>query len=120
MSNGIEIEGLEELTEFLQDMNIDEADEVRAVKKAIDIIADEVEKNTPEGATKRLKKIKKSVKKEGFATVGKVKMGAFYDVFQEFGTSKSKTNVGFFERSINKTENEAIEIITKELLNKAK
>jgi hypothetical protein len=40
----------------------------------------------------------------------------FYDVLQEFGTSKSKKNVGFFERSVNKTEKEAIQILANELL----
>lgn len=116
MANSIEINGFEELEELLQDMTIDEADEKKAMKRAIEIIATEIEKNTPEGATGRLKKIKKSIKKEGFATVGTVKMGAFYDIFQEFGTSYSKKNKGFFERSVNKTQNEVLEVLSNELL----
>jgi HK97 gp10 family phage protein len=118
--SGIQIEGFEELEELLQDMTIDESDEKKAIRKAIDVIGDEVEKNTPVGATEKLKKIKKSVKKEGFATVGTVKMGAFYDIFQEFGTSQQKKHIGFFERSVEKSKDEAIEILGKELLDKAK
>lgn len=113
---GIELQGFEELENLLQDMTIDEYDEKKAIKKAIDIIANEVEKNTPMGATGRLKRLKKTVKKEGLATVGIIKMGAFYDIFQEFGTSKSKKNVGFFERSVNKTQDQAVEILSNELL----
>lgn len=113
---GIELEGFEEFESMLQDMTIDEADERKALRKSIKIIASEVEKNTPVGATGRLKKLKIKVKKEGLATVGSFSMGAFYDKFQEFGTSKSKKNVGFFERSVNKTQNEVINTLTKELL----
>ncbi len=113
---GIELEGFDELENLLQDITIDETDEKKAMKSAINVIGDEVEKNTPEGTTGRLKRIKKTVKKEGLATVGIIKMGAFYDIFQEFGTSKSKKNAGFFERSVNKTQDEAMEILTKELL----
>ncbi|NMM65495.1 hypothetical protein HBE96_23230 [Clostridium sp. P21] len=118
--NGIAIEGLEELEMLVQNMTIDESDEKRAVKKAIDIVADEIEKNTPEGKTRKLKRLKKSVKKEGFATVGTIKLGAFYDIFQEFGTSQQKHHLGFFERSVKSSENEAIDVLAKELLEKAK
>lgn len=112
----IEIDGFEELEEMLQEMNIDEKDEKKAVKCAIDIIADEIEKNTPK-RTERLKKsLKRTVKKEEFATVGIVRFGAFWDVFQEFGTSKDKKNVGFFEKSVNRTKDKAIETLAKELL----
>lgn len=116
MFNGIELDGFDDLEQMLQDMTIDEADEKKAMKKAIEVIANEVDRNTPEGTTGRLKRIKKSVKKEGLATVGIVKMGAFYDIFQEFGTSYSKKNKGFFERSVNKTQNEALEVLSSELL----
>lgn len=117
---GIELDGFEGLETLLQEMTIDEADEKKAIKKALEPIADEIEKNTPVGTTGRLKRLKVTIKKDGLAVVGTIKMGAFYDIFQEFGTSKSKKNVGFFERSVNRTQREAIEILTSELLDKVK
>lgn len=120
MSDGIELEGMEEFADFLQDMTIDEADEKKAMREAIKPIANEVEKNTPVGNTGKLKKISKTVKKEGLATVGIVRTKAFYDLFQEFGTSQQKSNIGYFERSVENTKNEALSILTRELLNKGK
>src|SRR3712207_1740045 len=105
---------------MLEGMTIDEADEKKAIRNAIRPIAEEIEKNTPIGSTGKLKKISKTVKKEGLATVGIVRTKAFYDIFQEFGTSEQKKNVGYFDRSVKNTENEALNILSKELLNKAK
>lgn len=118
--NGIEIEGFEELETMLQEMTITEEDEKKAMKLAINPIAEEVEKNTPEDTGKLKKSVKRQVKKDGLAIVGIVRMGRFYDTFQEFGTSKSKKNVGFFERSVNKSQNEAVKILGAELLDKVK
>lgn len=120
MSEGIEIEGFEELEELLQEMTIDELDEAKAVRKAIDVIDKSLDGEIPIGKTKRLSKRNKSVKKEGMATVGTLKLTAFYDFMREFGTSQSKANAGFFERAVRNSENEAIEILAKELLDKIK
>lgn len=116
---GIEIEGLDEFTNMLENMTIDEADEKKAMRNAIKPIAEEIEKNTPK-RTGRLAKLSKTVKKEGFATVGIVRTKVFYDIFQEFGTSKQKKNVGYFDRSVKNVENEALNILSKELLDKGK
>lgn len=120
MSNGIEIEGMEEFTDFLEDMTIDEANERKAMRSAIKPIGEEVEKNSPVGYTGKLKRISKTVKKDGLATVGIVRTKVFYDIFQEFGTSKQKKNVGYFERSVKNTEDKALSILAKELLDKVK
>lgn len=120
MSNSIEIEGFEELETMLQNMTITEADERKAMQKAIEPIYNEVAANAPERTGNLKKQIKKQVVQEGFATVGVIKLGAWYSLFNEFGTSKSKKNVGFFERAVNKTQAEAVSILSKELLNKAK
>lgn len=120
MSNGIEIEGLDEFTNFLEDMTLTESDENKAVREAIKPIADEVEKNSPVGYTGKLKRISKTVKKDGFSTVGIVRTKIFYDRFQEFGTSKQKKNLGYFERSVKNTEDKSVSILAKILLDKAK
>lgn len=116
MSGFIELDGFDDLETLLQDMTITEADEKKAMKKALKPIVDEIEKNTPERSKKLKKSIKRIVKREGLAIVGIVRLGKFYDVFQEFGTSQTKANVGFFEKSVNRSENEAIEVLRQELL----
>ncbi|UZW13195.1 HK97 gp10 family phage protein [Clostridium pasteurianum] len=118
--SGFEIEGFEDLEEYIQNMTLTDSDKRKALKSAMQPIAEEVEKNTPIRTGELKKSIKVQVKKEELAVVGIVKMGKFYDAFQEFGTSQQKAHVGFFEKSVNKTQNKAIEILTDELLNKAK
>ena len=116
----IEVEGMEEFEEMLVDMTIDKSDEKKAMREAIKPIAKEIEMNTPIGKTGRLKKLSKTVKKDGLATVGIIRTKMFYDRFQEFGTSKQKANIGFFSNSVDNTTDKALEILTKELLDKAK
>lgn len=116
--NGIEISGFDDFENLLQDMTISDLDEKKAMKKAIEVIAVGVERDTPIGNSGKLKKIKRSIKKEVFATVGKIELGAFYGMFDEYGTSHSKKHVGFFETSVNRTQDQAIEVLKNELLNK--
>jgi len=118
--DGMEITGFEELEAFLTGVTITEADEKKAMRLAIEPIAAEVKGNTPKGFTKKLMNIKKTVTTEGFATVGTVKVGMYYGMFQEFGTSTNKRNVGFFERSVNATQDKAILILANEILKKVK
>lgn len=120
MNTGIEIEGFEELEEFLQGMTINESDERRAMRKAIEPIYEEVYSAAPEDKAKLKKSIKKQVKKDGFSTVGTIKLGAWYSMFNEFGTSRNKSHIGFFDRAVERTKDEAIEILKKELLDKVK
>lgn len=112
----IEIDGFDDLEELLQDMTITPADEKKAMKKALEPIYEEVMNNAPDSSGDLKRQIKTSVKKEDFATVGTVKLGAWYSAFNEFGTSKSKKHIGFFERSVNSTKDQAIKILTEELL----
>jgi HK97 gp10 family phage protein len=116
MSDGIEIEGFEGLEDLLQQMTISESDEKNAMKKALEPVAKEIESNSPLGNSGRLKRLKIQVKKKDLATIGIIKTTAFYDIFQEFGTSQQKNNVGYFERSVRSKENEAISILFKNLL----
>ena len=116
MSNSIEISGFSELENFLHDMTISDAVEKSAMKLAIIPIKEALEQATPKGATGKLSKIKTSVKKEGFATVGTLKLGAFWGMFQEYGTSTNRAHVGFFENTIRRTESSALAILTRELL----
>jgi HK97 gp10 family phage protein len=118
--DNIETEGFEEIETMLQDMTITLEDESKAMRKAIEPIYEEVDKTAPEHTGSLRKQVKKQVKKDGVATVGVIKLGAWYSLFNEFGTSMSKKHVGFFSRAVNKTADEAVNILAKELLDKAK
>ncbi|WP_143328808.1 HK97-gp10 family putative phage morphogenesis protein, partial [Clostridium beijerinckii] len=86
-------------------------------KDGIDVIYNAVESNTPVGETGKMKKeIKTKVSKDDFSVTGQVIMGAWYTGFEEFGTSQQKHHVGFFERSVNSSQNEALEVLAKGLL----
>ncbi len=116
MSNSIELSGFDELEDLLHDMTVSDADEKKAMKKAIEPIHREIESNSPEKTSKLKREIKDTVKKEDFATVGEVKLGAWYSPFQNWGTSQQKAHVGFFDRAVNKSKDEALRILAEELL----
>lgn len=112
----IEIDGFEELEKTLHDMTITKNQERKAMKLALEPLAEEVKKNAPQKTGNLERNIKSTIKSEDFATIGVVRLGAFYSKFLEYGTSQSKKHLGFFARSINRKKSEAIAILTKELL----
>jgi len=116
VSNRIELSGFPELENLLHDMTISDAKEKKAMRLAIIPIKEGLEQSTPTGKTGKLGVIKTSVKKEGFATVGILKLGAFWGTFQEYGTSQQRHHVGFFDATIRRTEGAALAILTRELL----
>ncbi|HCL4559274.1 hypothetical protein AL713_16025 [Clostridium botulinum] len=120
MADGIIVEGMDEISKMFQDMTLSEADKRNAIRKGLDVVDKSLDEQIPIGKTKRLSKRKKSVKKEGLATIGTTRLTAFYDFMREFGTSQSKAHVGFFDRAVKSSENEAIEAVARELLDKAK
>jgi HK97 gp10 family phage protein len=114
--SSIELSGFEELETLLQEMTLTDTVKKKAMKSAVEVIAEEVRSNTPSETGSMKKQIKTKVNKNDFSVTGQVIMGAWYTGFEEFGTSQNKKNIGFFERSVNNSENEAIEVLTKELL----
>lgn len=113
----VEIEGLDELEKMLQEMTITPEAEAKALRMALQPVKSAVERNTPVGATGKLKgSVKIQVKRDGFGIAGVVKLGRFYDRFQEFGTSKSKKHVGFFDKAVNQSQDEAVKILADQLL----
>lgn len=119
MIDGIRIEGLEEIESFLQEVTISEEDERRAIRASLKPMAQEIENNTTKKSGK-LSKLTTTVKKEGLGTVGTIKTKRFYDIFEEFGASGKKHNIGYFERSVRNKEAESISILAKLLLDKIK
>lgn len=79
----IEVEGLEEITEMLENATLTKAEERVAMKKAIEPARTALERDSPRGKTGRLSKVKATVRQEEFNTTGVIKSDAFYDKFQD-------------------------------------
>lgn len=120
MSGTIEFNGFDELEDLIQEMTLTPNDEKKAMKTALQLPFDESNKDTPilSGRLKNSEKIQ--IKTEDLATVGIIQYGVFWDIFEEFGTSKSKAHVGFFERAIDKTTDQVVIILANELFKKMK
>ncbi|NKF05301.1 hypothetical protein J1C67_14540 [Clostridium gasigenes] len=120
MAAGVGIQGMEDLTNLLENMTITTAEESRAMKNALEAPYKEALKNAPylKGFTKS--SIKKIVKKEEMAIVGKIRVNGWTGVFTEYGTSKDKSHVNWFGGSIDGTQNEFFQRLATELLKKAK
>lgn len=117
----IELEGFDELEKLLEKMTLTEEDARKAISAALEPVKAEVEKNTPVGATQRLKSgIKVRIGKEDGKTVGRLTLGEYYGRFQEYGTSTQRGNVGFFARSIRASKDEALRILKAEIFSRLK
>lgn len=118
MTCNIEVEGLEKFENFLsEDMVLDELTKRKGVRAGITKIGKAIEKNSPV-KTGRLSKIKIRVKNTGLATEGTASSGEFYDVFQNFGTSEQKMHVGYFDRAVDESTNEALEEVAEIIFRK--
>lgn len=113
----IELEGFEEVEDLLNDLILDEATERKAVKVGLDIIADSIEENSPV-KTGRLKKIKRKIRNTGLAMEGIANSTAFYDKFQDLGTSQQKANVGYFDRAVDEAIDKAVQASAEILFSK--
>lgn len=118
MSSTIELEGYEEFEEYVKNMSLDLTVKKQAIRSGIKVIGQGLEKDTPAGPTGKLAKIKISVKENALATEGTAKSNAFYDVFQNFGTSEQKSHVGYFDRSVEENTEEAISKVAKTIFRK--
>lgn len=114
----IELDGFDEYEELLKNMILSPELKKKAVRTGIKIIANGLEENTPQGPTGELAEIKVRVKDEGLYVEGTASSKAFYDIFQNFGTSEQKSNVGYFDKSIDDSESKALDEIAKVIFNK--
>jgi HK97 gp10 family phage protein len=118
MSSTIELEGYEEFEEYVKNMALDTVIKRQAVRSGIKVIGEGLENDTPVGPTGELAEIKISVKENDLATEGTAKSKAFYDIFQEYGTSEQKAHVGYFERSVEENTEEAISKVAQTIFRK--
>lgn len=114
----IQLEGYEEFEELLENMVFSPEDKKKSIRNGMKVIAKHLEEDTPKGKTGKLSKIKTKVNDEGLYTEGVAYSSAFYDIFQEFGTSEQKAHIGYFDRSVKNSEDEAVEAAAKILLGK--
>lgn len=114
----VEVEGMKEFEELLQDMVLDVNAKKKAVKAGIDIVAKSIENNSPKGKTGKLSKIKTSTKDIVLGVEGTAHAKAFYDVFENFGTSQQKAHVGYFDRAVQDSTDEAIEKVAQVIFSK--
>ncbi|MGL5558811.1 MAG: hypothetical protein ACRDC3_06635 [Paraclostridium dentum] len=118
MSGTIELDGFDEFQEFIEDMSLDIGTKRQAIRSGIKVIGKGLENDTPPGPTGELAEIKISVKENALATEGTAKSKAFYDVFQNFGTSEQKAHVGYFDRSVEGNTQEAISKVAETIFKK--
>lgn len=117
MESNFKIEGVEELKKYLENNEMSEQKERNILKKVGEIIKSEVEKNTPKKTGKLKKNVMVKIKKlyGGTSVIVDFNNNVFWDIFQEFGTSKQRKNIGFFSRSINNVEEEVLRVIKNEV-----
>jgi HK97 gp10 family phage protein len=117
----IEVTGFEDIESIIQDMTLSDVEEKKIMKAAIQPTFEEVKSNTPVGDTKKMQEsVKSQVTREDMGIVGKIIINDWATMFQEFGTSSQKHNVGFFERSVNSTTDEVVNLLSEGLLAKIK
>lgn len=118
----IDFSGLDDIEDLLQDMKITEPDKTRAMRAAIKPVYEKTNNATPIRSGRLKKSEKMLVKKEDFATVGIVRYGMFWDRFNEFeyGGSRNKSHVGFFDKAVKDSTNAAVKILADNLLDKIK
>ena len=112
------LEGFDEFIDMCSDMQISDEDVYLTMKKALNAPKNEAKRNAPilSGRTKSAIKVK--LKRDAFGgVIGIVLVDDFRAMFQEFMNTRQKgAHVGWFERSINKTESEVVDTLKKELL----
>lgn len=110
MANGLDIEGLDDLVDFLDDMEISEQLERKTLNVMGDIALENIKENTPVGETGGLKNsFKKTVRKgeNGFEVI--VGSDKWYAGFVDWGTSKDRSNVYFMEKAVEEVEDEILD-----------
>lgn len=117
MSNEIRLEGLDDFVGFIDDLEITQEYETKAIKKAMVYMQKYVQPKAPQRSGKTEKSVKIKIKKNDFSTEGIVYVNSWYAVFQNFRNMKQKGNyIGWFDRAVEESSKQALDIISKELM----
>lgn len=116
MSTSFMIEGFDDIFDEIKNMEISTSKKRKVLNQVGDVLVDGIEPHLPKRTGRYRKELAKHIRQldEGLSVV--VNSNAFYDIFEEFGTSKSKKNVGSFEKGVNSVADKAAEIAIKELI----
>lgn len=113
----INISGFDELIDYMKKCEISEQKEKKALKEAGETFKKSFDENIAVDTGNAKRSIKNTtVRNSDGDLCQRVYVNAFYEMFDEFGTSKSKKNVGRIERAIDSVENEALEKATNILI----
>ncbi len=110
MSSDWDLSGLDELVDLCEEMDISDAKERKALNVGGDILLKSAIENAPDLTGYTEKSIKKKITKndDGDKCV-KISVNAWDGVFSEYGSSKNKSHIGWFENSIDNNLDEAIQ-----------
>lgn len=116
-SSGFSVEGFgfEDLIKEFEDMEISEEKQKKALSKAGEVILKNAIENVPELTGYTKKSIKKVIKKIDGDIACEIKVNSWDAIFAEYGTSKDRSHVGWFSRSVEDSEEDVIKEITKEV-----
>lgn len=109
MTNGLDIEGLDDLVDFLDDMEISEQLERKTLNVMGDIALEGAKNNAPVDTGKLKNSIKKSVRKGENGLEVIVGSDKWYAGFVDWGTSKDRSNVYFMEKAVDEVEDEILD-----------
>lgn len=107
--DNFKIDGLDELIDFVESMEISEQKERRALRASGEIIKKSMEDSIVEDSGYSKKSIKQSIKKLDDGLYSVVEVGSWYYPFEEYGTSQNKSNVGKIERNLQNAIEDAVE-----------
>lgn len=117
MSSDWDLSGLDELMNLCDEIEISDAKENKALNAGGEIILKAVEENAPNVTGKTKKSIKKKItKNEDGDKCCKVYSNLWYDVFTEYGSSKNKKYIGWFNNSVDEIAEKAIEAMKEVIL----
>lgn len=104
-----DLSGLDELVDLCSELEISDTKERKALNIGGEILLKSTIKNAPEltGYTKESIK-KKITKNDDGDKCCKIYVGAWYAKFTDWGTSKNKKNIGWFENAIDDKIEEAV------------
>lgn len=110
-----EIDGFDDFFDEIKNMEISDTKKRKALRTVGDVLIKGIEPNLPKRTGGYRKELKKRITQtdEGMSVI--VNSSKFYDIFQEFGTSQQKSNVGSFEKGVNQSADKAVETAIKEL-----
>lgn len=111
----IEIIGFDDVFKDLDDMNISDIKKRKALKAGAEVIVKAVEDNSPQRTGKMKGSWKSSIKKFDGNLGFEVRGNTPQDIENEFGSSKNKKHVGFFSRAVDRSADEAVAVIAREV-----